>query len=159
MENIYSGNEIVEFAVQIEKNGRDFYRTLTKQSKNQQARDIFLYLAGEEEKHIVVFQKLLDSVKKYEPSEAYPDEYFAYMVRLAKGYVFTKKNTGAVAAKNIQTDKGAVDIGVKFEKESILFFESMKKVIPEKEHNTLDVLIQQEQDHLKRLSDLKRTLK
>ena len=62
MGNIFAGSEIVELGIQIEKNGRDFYNTLVKQSENSEARDIFGYLAGEEEKHIAVFQEILDSV-------------------------------------------------------------------------------------------------
>ena len=155
MGNIFAGSEVVEIAIQIEKNGKDFYSTLVAQSKNQKAKDIFKYLAGEEEKHITAFQKILDSVKKYEPQEAFPGEYFAYMNSLASEHVFTQKDKGGEIAKTAKDDKKAVELGIGFEKDSIVFYEGMKKVVPEAEVKVIDGLIAQEQGHLRKLSELK----
>ena len=158
MANIFSGSEIVELGIQIEKNGRDFYDTLVRQSKNKKAKEIFKYLAGEEEKHIAIFRRILDKLEKYEPPESYPGEYFAYMNALASDYVFTQKNKGEEIAKNITSDKEAVDTGIGFEKDSILFYQGMRKVVPEYDHGVIDELIAQEQNHLRQLSDLKKGL-
>ena len=158
MGNIFAGSEIVEIGVQIEINGRDFYNALVKKSKKKETGDIFGYLAGEEEKHIATFQKLLDSVNKYEPQEAYPQEYFTYMNALAKEHVFTKKDKGAEIAKNIKSDEEALDMGIGFEKDSIVFYEGMKKVVPEYDHKTLDGLIEEEKKHLRDLNSLKKKL-
>ncbi len=46
---MFTASEILEMAAQIEINGKDFYSTLTAQSKNQKAKDIFKYLAEQEE--------------------------------------------------------------------------------------------------------------
>lgn len=158
MVNIFAGSEIVELGIQVEKNGRDFYNTLVKQSKIQKARETFKYLAGEEEKHIAVFRKILDSVHKYEPPETYPGEYFAYMNALASDYIFTQKDKGGEIAKRTRSDKEAIVLGIGFEKDSILFYEGMKKVVPEYDHKIVNNLIEQEQSHLRQLSDLKNKL-
>ena len=158
MANIFAGSEIVELGIQIEKNGRDFYNAIAKQSKSQKAKDIFKYLAGEEEKHIAVFQKILDSVHKYEPPESYPGEYFAYMNALASEYVFTQKDKGSQIAKTVTSDKEAIARGMGFEQDSIIFYEGMKKVVPEYDLEVVQQLIEQEQDHLRQLLDLKKTL-
>lgn len=155
---IFAGSEIVELGVQVEKNGRDFYNTLVRQSKHKDTKETFKYLAGEEEKHIATFQRILDKLEKYEPPESYPGEYFAYMNALASDYVFTKKDKGKEIAKNITSDKEAVDMGIGFEKDSILFYEGMRRVVPEYDHKVLDELIRQEQNHLRQLSDLKKAL-
>jgi len=158
MGNIFAGSEIVEIGVQIEVNGRDFYNTLVNKSKKNEAKDIFRYLAGEEEKHIATFQKLLDSVNKYEPQEAYPQEYFTYMNTLASEHVFTQKDKGAEIAKKIKSDEEALDMGIVFEKDSIVFYGGMKKVVPEYDHNLLDGLIEEEKKHLRALNNLKKKL-
>lgn len=158
MVNIFAGSEIVELGIQIEKNGRDFYNALVEQLKNQKAKETFKYLAGEEEKHIAVFQNILDSVHKYEPPESYPGEYFAYMNALARDYVFTQKDKGREIAKNVKGDKEAISLGIGFEKDSIIFYVGMKKVVPEYDHKIVDRLITQEQDHLRQLSELKESL-
>lgn len=158
MGNIFAGSEIVEMGIQIEKNGRDFYTTLAGKSNNPSAKEIFEFLAGEEEKHIAIFQGILESVTKYEPPESYPGEYIAYMKTLASEYIFTQKNKGAGIAKKTNTDKEAVDLGVGFERDSIIFYEGMKKSVPEHEHKIIDKLITQEQEHLQKLTDLEKTL-
>ena len=158
MGNIFAGSEIVEIGIQIEKNGRDFYDAVVGKSKNQKAKEIFKYLATQEEQHIAVFKKILDSVNKYEPAESYPGEYFAYMNSLASEHIFTQKDKGNQIAKNVNSDREAVELGIGFEKDSIVFYEGMKRVVPEYDNKVIDELIKQEQDHLKQLSDLRNNL-
>lgn len=156
MGNIFAASEIVELGIQIEKNGAAFYNALTSQTKDTKAQDVFKYLAGEEKKHIAVFQGILDKLDKYEPPAVYADEYLAYMNVLASEYIFTQKDQGEIEAKKIKTDIEAAETGIRFEKESILFYEGMKKVVPEYGHKILDELILQEHNHLKTLVDLKK---
>lgn len=158
MGNIFAASEIVELGIQIEKNGRDFYNALVQQARHKKAADIFKYLAGEEEKHIQVFQKILEKADKYEPPKIYADEYLAYMSALAGEYIFTQKDRGRIEAEKIKSDKEAVETGIKFEKDSILFYEGMKKVVPEYDHKIVEELIAQEQVHLRQLTDLKKEI-
>ena len=158
MGNLFAANEVVEMGIQIEKNGRDFYNTLLKQSRSDKAKKIFEFLAQEEEKHIIVFQKLLDSIHKYEPAESYPGEYFSYLNTLASEYIFTQKDKGSGIARKTKSDEEAVKLGIKFEKDSILFYQAMKDVVHKSGHNPIDELIRQEKSHLQKLSELKSTL-
>jgi rubrerythrin len=95
-------------------------------------------------------------VGKYEPPEAYPGEYFAYMNALASEYVFTQKDKGAQIAKDVKTEKEAVGLAIRFEKDSIIFYQGMKKVVPEYDSSIVDGLIAEEQNHLKQLTGLKK---
>lgn len=151
----FAGSEIVEIGIQIEKNGRDFYSVVASRSHNTKAKEMFNYLAGEEEKHIQDFGKILNSVQKYEPAESYPQEYFSYMNALAQGYVFTKKDKGKETAKAAPTDIEAIDLGIKAEKDSIVFYEGMKRIVPEHDIGLIDELVMQEKDHLAKLCNLK----
>lgn len=158
MANIFAGSEVVEIGIQIEKNGRDFYNALCEKIKDDSARNIFKFLAGEEEKHIIAFQNILDGLNKNEPAESYPGEYFAYMQSLASQYIFTQQDKGREIAKAIKDKAEAVDKGIGFEKDSIVFYTGMKKVVPDYDHKIIDELIGQEQDHLKKLLDFKKAL-
>jgi len=152
---IFTGSEIVGLGIQIERNGKDFYETLAAQSKSDASGKLFKYLAGEEEKHIAAFEKILNSTEKYEPVESYQGEYSSYMKALAGECVFTKKGKGKETARNIKTDKEAVDVGIVFEKDSIILYEGIKKVVPEYDHKAINALIIQEQNHLTQLIGLK----
>jgi len=159
MVNIFSVSEVIQLGIQIERNGRDFYSTVAKSSKIDRAKQIFQYLAGEEEKHIKVFEGILSGVESYEPPEAYPGEYFAYLRALSEEYVFTKEKKGIEIAQKVKSDMEGIEIGIDVEKDSILFYNEMKKLVPKDRHKTIDKLIQQEQEHLRELSKLKGSLK
>lgn len=158
MAEIFSAGEVVEIGIQIEYNGKDFYNALVKKSRNEEVKRVFKYLAGEEEEHIVAFRKILGSVQRYDPATSYPLEYFAYLNALAGRHVFTKKDKGGETAKKVKTDNEAVDLGIGFEKDSIIFYESIKKVVLDKERSVVDRLIDQELGHLMKLTLLKNAL-
>jgi rubrerythrin len=158
MGNIFAASEIVEIGIQIEKNGRDFYNAVCRKAKHPSAAEAFRFLSGEEEKHIRLFTEILEKTEKYEPPQVYADEYFAYMNALAGEYVFTQKDKGEEVANRAKTDKEAVDMGIGFEKDSIIFYEGMKKAVPEYSLSVVEELIRQEQGHLRQLTDLKKKI-
>lgn len=156
MGNIFTGSEIVEMGIQIERNGRDFYNAVAKKSKLPRVEKVFKFLAGEEEKHIAVFQKILAAIQKYEPAGLDSDDYYAYMNALASEHIFTKKNKGAQVAKAIKSNKEAIEKGIGLEEDSIVFYQGMKNVVPEYDYKVLEGLIAQEQQHLMKLINLKK---
>ncbi len=158
MVNILRGSDIVELGIQIEINGRDFYNEAGRKIKDKRSKEIFKYLADEEEKHIATFMNILYRIKTYEPLESFPDDYFAYMNALASEYVFTQKNKGGEIAKNITSDKEAVELGVGFEKESVSFYEGMLKAVSDEDKKLVNELIEQEKDHLNKLLELKKNI-
>lgn len=158
MGNIFAGSEVVEIGIQIEKNGRDFYSTLAANSKNQDALKIFKFLSQEEEKHIKVFEGILSKTEKYEPVGLDADEYYAYMNALASEYIFTQKDKGSLIAKTVKNDKEAVDMGIGFEKDSIVFYEGIKRTVPDYDRKIIDELIAQEQKHMILLMEIKKKL-
>ena len=58
-EKSFSGSDIVEIAVEIEKNGYDFYTKLSTQLKDQKAKEAFRFMANEEKQHIEDFKKMM----------------------------------------------------------------------------------------------------
>ena len=67
---------------------------------------------------------------------------------------FTKNKQGYEIARTIRNDKQALELAIGFEKDSILFYYEMKRYVWEGFHKDVDKLIAQEQEHLKKLSDL-----
>ncbi|MFH1847555.1 MAG: ferritin family protein [Candidatus Omnitrophota bacterium] len=151
----FSGCEIVELAVQIEQNGKEFYSELIKKTDNSKIAEILGYLAEEENNHIDTMKEISGSMCDYNPPEAYPDEYFAYMKALASQYIFTQKDKGSDIAYNIRGYQEGIDMGIQFEKDSILFYEEMKKLVPEKGKELVGKVILEEKGHLTKLCDLR----
>lgn len=46
----FSGSELLDIALGIERNGLAFYQSLANKTKNQEAKVIYDYLVGEEKK-------------------------------------------------------------------------------------------------------------
>lgn len=158
MGNIFAGSEVVELGIEIEKNGKDFYNALSGKSQNRKAAELFKFLAGEEEKHIKAFEGILAKSEKYEPQGLDADDYFSYMSSLAKDYIFTQKNKGAGIGNAAKNDRDAIELGIGFEKDSIVFYEGIKKVVADSDQRIIDELIAQEEAHLQKLTEMQQLL-
>lgn len=150
----FTGNDIVEMGIQIEKNGKEYYEEVFKCSKSVKAKEIFSYLGKEEIEHIGYFEKLLATTGTEEVAESYPGEYYDYMEHLSALHVFTKDGKGKEVACEIKTDKEALQAAVGFEKDSILFYYEMKNFVREKDKKILEEIIKEEQSHLSKLMDI-----
>lgn len=155
MDKRFSACEVVELGVQIEKNGRAFYSEMAKKAGNQKAAAMFEFLSDEEEKHIAAFREISAAACDYEPEGAYPDEYFVYMNQMASQNVFTRKDSGAQIARDVRDYIDGIDVALKFEKDSILFYEEMRKMVPENNRDLVDKLISEEKKHVAMLCEMK----
>ena len=156
MGNQFSMREIIEIAIEIEKNGAAFYRALAGSADTARLRDLFTYLADQEKRHIARFQEILESVGGYQISEAYyATQYMGYMKALADERVFKSDTSGAEVAGSVGSPKEAVDIAIGFEKESILFLHEMWELMQGSDTKTIQKLLNEERDHLKQLSAMR----
>ena len=147
----FSGSEIIEVAIQIERNGYSFYKTLADSLNDKDIKNLFTHLADEEEKHIKSFESLYDSFKEYKPDIADEKEYYDYINMLASMNVFTKKEGIDATLSKIKDKKDALDMAIRFEKDSIVFFAEIKGLVRESERGAVEDLICEEQRHLRRL--------
>lgn len=155
MGEIFSASEIVEIGVRIEENGRAFYSRIAETVESESVREVFTYLAKEEEKHIKVFKDLLYGFESYEPEISYTDEYFNYLKALSRQYIFTQDRAKAKGLNNIKSSLDAIDIGIGFEKDSILFYHEIKNMVWMEGREIIDKVIEEERKHFKRLWELK----
>ena len=156
MSDQFSIQEIIEIAIEIEKNGEAFYRTLVESANTARLRDLFKYLSEEEKKHKVRFEEILKSVGGYQISEIYyATEYMGYMKALADERVFTKDVFAPDIVKNLKSSKEAIDLAIGFEKDSIIFLHEMQDMVNEPERNTVQKLLDEEREHIRRLSVMK----
>ncbi|MCM8819132.1 MAG: ferritin family protein [Candidatus Omnitrophica bacterium] len=155
MGNFFNISEIYQFAIKIEENGEKFYREFAKKTKDEEVQNLFLFLADEEVRHKKIFEDNLSKIEKYEPPEAYPGEYFAYLKKYAEGLIFTKGIEKEMEKKDIID---AINFGIRRELDSIMYYLEMKDLIPETQHLELDKIIKEERSHFVRLSNLKQKI-
>jgi len=145
---MFRASEVINFAIAIEKNGHKFYQTMAEASIDEKVKQVFRRLAREEQQHILDFTHLADKVSGYDPPESYPGEYEDYMEALVNSHVFPQEVDPESLAKAISSDKEALDLAIRFEKDSILFFEGLKNLVSHTEVKYIDELLRQERRHL-----------
>jgi rubrerythrin len=154
----FYGNELINIAIGIERRGITFYDVMAKSTKNAAARDIFRYLVNMEQDHIKVFQNMLDEADKYEIPETYAGEYAAYLQALVDSAVFTNDMATSEMATHTENDIRAMELAISAEKDSILFYQGMKEIMPERTHPKIGKVITEEKLHLRQLTEFKKKL-
>ncbi len=154
----FSGSELINIAIGIERRGIAFYEVMARSTKNAVARDIFLYLADMERQHARIFQDMLGEADKYQLPETRAGEYTAYLQALVDSAVFTDDMVTSEMATRAESDIEALELAISAEKDSILFYYEMKDIMPERAQPTVNKIIAEEKAHLRQLSELKRKL-
>lgn len=155
MSIIFSGSELLEAALGIEKNGAAFYNALAEKARDESARAIYERLAAEEIKHQKTFQAMLDAVGSYQPPEGYSQDYARYLKSLVDSSVFTSVSQAQQRAAQASSPAQALDIGIQAEKDSILFYTEMQNLVKPADRQLVLRIIDEEREHLNRLAQLK----
>ncbi len=154
----FSGSELINVAVGIERRGTAFYEVMARSTRNAVARDVFQYLADMERHHVRIFQDMLGEADKYQLPETRAGEYTAYLQALVDSAVFTDDMVTSEMATRAESDIETLELAISAEKDSILFYYEMKDIMPERAQPTVNKIIAEEKKHLRQLSELKRKL-
>src|SRR5512136_2938827 len=112
----FSGSELIDIAIGIEKQGVVYYDIMARSTKQTIARDLFAHLATAERNHAEVFRNMLGEVNKNIPAIDQADEYNDYLQALINNAVFTDEMATGELATHIDSEIEAVDIGIGAEK-------------------------------------------
>ena len=154
----FSGSELLEIAIGIERNGMAFYQALADKTGNRDVKDIYNYLAGEEKKHLDIFQSMSDSLGQAKPQETYTEEYMLYLKSLVDSVVFSNVTEARQKANKVFNEIEALDTGIQAEKDSILFYTELQNLVRERDRKVVLKVLDEEKNHLRQLSELKRGL-
>ncbi len=155
----FTGKEILDMAVRIEENGLKFYTDASKASSSGAVKELFTVLAEEEGRHIKVFLDLKRSLAEDTAGyDAYAEEASQYLKALADTEVFTSPDEGRKAAVMMHDAHDVIEMAIGMEKDSLLFYYEMQRMIREKDRQVLEALIEQEKEHLRKLTELQNAL-
>ena len=148
---MFHASEVFAFAQAIEKSGQAFYQAMAQNATQAEVQQLFARLAAEEAQHIQDFARLAAQAAPYDPPESYPGEYNDYMQALVDTSVFPQNLDAAALAKEIGSDRAALELAVRFEKDALLFFGVLKNLVSVTEADQLEELLRQERRHLQAL--------
>ena len=154
----FSGKEIIDIAVGIETNGAAFYDQLAGSTKEAGIRVVYGKLADREREHAKTFQNMLNPAGDYVDFGPYDEEYDTYLKTLVESVVFKNERSAREAARNVASETEAIEIGIRAEKDSILFYSATQGLVRREDADIVGAIIKEEKSHLAQLSDLKTKL-
>lgn len=152
----FSVSEVIEQAIQTEKLGYDFYNAMAKRfEKEGNLKKLFDTLAMKEREHEKMFSGLMKSASHLIPENW--GEISNYLRAIVESEFFLGKDKSLPSLDNLESVEDAVRFAVGFEKETLLYYHSLRDVVKEKD--IIDEIIDEEKNHIAWLSEFKKTLK
>ena len=158
----FNADEIFQLAVQIETNGKQFYETVAKNSVDPSVKGLFSELSKWESEHQQLFENLRQALPDSAKREILFDpqgEFSLYLQAMAESHVFVKNKDIHGLASKCKNPQKALDLAIVFERDSVVFFTAMKRVVPEYlGKDKIDLLINEEIKHISILTQKRRDL-
>jgi rubrerythrin len=152
----FNAAEVFQVAVQIEENGRQFYQEGLRYIDDPEVKKLFEELAREEVEHKKKFESILAELPKEATSPTVfdpEDQKNQYIQMMADQHVFVKTEGMDRQLAGIKDMQDALRMAIEFEKDSVIFFLSMQDATEGKRgKEIINLLIREEQEHLRRLS-------
>jgi rubrerythrin len=158
MSVVFSGSDLINIAIGIERRGITFYDIMAKSADNDGVMAVFEELVEMEREHLKTFQDMLEKADEHRDTGAPAQEYSDYLQALIDNAVFTDDMITSEMATQADSDIKAIELGISAEKDSILFYYEMKDNMPRRTAPIIDRIIAEEKLHLKQLSEIKKKL-
>lgn len=162
MSVIYNADEILEMAVKIEQNGRQFYLKASEVVSMPEAKTLFTELANWESEHEKLFGSMRD--KFAENRDLFPafDPDLAsssYLQAIADDKVFEAERLNEELASVTDDITAIIKRAIQREKDAIVFFSALLNLVPDDlGKQDVENIIQEEYGHIKYLVDKKKEL-
>lgn len=153
---MYSGNELINLAIAIERRGITFYDIMAKSTDDEMARAVFEALVEMERQHIAIFEDMLGEDITTESGSG--PEISEYLKSLIDDAVFTDDMITSEMATQADSDIKALELAISAEKDSILFYYEMMDLMPKKILALIQRVIAEEKSHLQQLTEVKRRI-
>ena len=149
---MFSAHEILDLAIQLEENGETVYREAAGQAQNGDIRELLLWMAEEEVKHTRWFTEL-----KQEIESRSINPFMEEMSRKVFGGILGDKSFSHrdVNFSQIDSTEDLIKIFIEFEKDTVLFYETLIPFIEDdRTLNYVTKIIEEENNHIKKLHEL-----
>jgi len=146
---LFSTNEILDLAIQIEKRGEAVYRDAVEMVSNPELVSLLVWMADEEVKHATWFSDLKIRIAKA-PDNPFVEEMSRELFNDLLGEKsFSHKDVDFNQVENIDD---LLVIFIEFEKDSVLFYEMLAPFIEDDSTQAdLKKIIAEENNHIKQL--------
>jgi len=154
-----TGEEILEIAIQGERQGAAFYERLAATTQNERVREECQRLVEFEREHEKTFRRLLGqqdlqrALSSLQPGQL-SDEYQQYLSALVDSNMLPDEETAQRLAEEAESEVDAINVALQMEKNTILFYQELQKLLGQ-EAGVLQTILDEERSHVYELNELK----
>lgn len=149
----FRASDVTELAMELEKSGEAFYRAVAQKADSPAVRSLFEELAEQEVIHYKIFSKLFQTAqgKPFMTDQEW-DMYQDYLEATVQSAFFEGADKALSVAAEVESEKEALHMAMRFEKETMLFFHDLYDAVPELEKESVSKVIAEEKRHVRRLA-------
>lgn len=159
-EDTVAASEILQMAIEIEKQGILFYDGIIRKARNSKMREIFNYMAEEEREHEKTFNAMLAETNGRAESrsqdEAKTVRYFDALID--RKFLPSEEDEAALQAI-LRSPSSAINHALTFEKDTLLFFHEMILITRKDHRSTVQKIIDEERNHVLKILKLKAVMR
>ncbi|MDY6984825.1 MAG: ferritin family protein [Candidatus Thermoplasmatota archaeon] len=151
---MYSSEEVIELAVNVETNGERFYSESARRAEGD-LKKIFEFLAKQEDLHKLKFE----SLRKYAKDFILPrdwEEIEPYLNVIVESTFFMGNEKSFKRAMGAKDSVEALEFALQFEKDTLLFFNEIVEISGEQSEKVVNEIIGEEKKHIEMISELLR---
>lgn len=160
MSMIFNADDIFEMALEIERNGANYYRRASDMTADAHAKATLLELAAMEEDHEETFTKMRAGLTEEERKKMTYDPYDElplYLRAMADKNVFDTKTDPAKKLTGEENLEDVLQFAIGMEKDSVVFYLGLQELAPARlGGERIKDIVKEEMGHLSTLSNLLR---
>jgi rubrerythrin len=147
--------ELMHVAVRDERSGISMYRDLSGSAQLSQVKEMFTWLSDQEKEHEKRFRQIEEMLESYEQPEQYPDEYVDYLEAMVSEGTYS--GTDGSDLPDV-SDIDLVNSAIRYERDQLSLQKDIGSILSSDYKHIIDEVLNEERDHLVRLSRLKHDL-
>ncbi|MGD2097886.1 MAG: ferritin family protein [Desulfobacterales bacterium] len=149
---MFTAHEILDIAIQLEENGEAVYREAAGKAENEDIRELLLWMAEEEVKHNRWFTEFKQKIESHSINPFMEEMSRKVFSGILGDRSFSHRE---VNFAEIDSTEDLIKIFIEFEKDTILFYETLIPFI-EDDHTLhyITKIIAEENNHIQKLHEL-----
>ncbi len=152
---MFSIREVMDLAIQIEKNGEQYYRDAVRKVSNPSLKSMLEWLAEQERKHQSWFSERKEKLDTEGEDLEVAEMGSSILQGILGDQSFSLREADVSAIDGLEA---LIQLAVEFEKDSILFYEMIGSFIEDRETSEkLNEIIAEENHHIELLEDFQST--
>jgi rubrerythrin len=151
MPDAFSVEEVLAIAEQLERDGQRFYELAAQQCTDLSGKQALEHLARWEGAHGPIFAEIRARARQAAPeSRSYDPDGVAelYLQAVTDSHVFNASGGPEVVLQNVSGPRQIFELALRFERDSIAFFQGLAALVSGIDDGTLSQLIDEEHEHV-----------